>query len=88
MNLIKCHVIPEPEKEITRVVIRQTTTKVSYFNGNGKNSYVCGKCGFALAKGVEIDQIQKQIGTSDKKGLVLQCPECKSYNELGADIAR
>jgi phage FluMu protein Com len=79
---IKCRIIEKP----TRPVINQTTTKVAYFNGNGPDSYLCGNCNFILAKNVTLDQIQMKFRTPDGLGLVVTCPECKSYNELGPDF--
>jgi hypothetical protein len=43
-----------------------------------KTLVFCGVCEFALAKNVGIDQVQKMVGTIDKMGPVLQCPECKN----------
>jgi hypothetical protein len=84
----KLHVIPEPEKD-TRVVFRQTTTKQPYFHRGSSEFFVCGKCRFALVLGFsfqELDQeIRKRFRTGDQ-GIVVQCPDCKAFNELGTDV--
>ena len=85
MHGIKCRVIPKPV-EGTRPVLTQSSTKVAYFNGGGFDSYLCGNCNFMLAKNVTIDEIQGKFRTQNGLGLVLQCPQCKSYNELGPDV--
>lgn len=84
MVVIKCNVIPEPA-ENSRVVMTKPN-KEPYFNSNHADSYICGKCDFILARNVNQDYLQTLIHTEGGEGLVLQCPNCKSYNELGVDI--
>ena len=74
---IKCMRTSEP-KDGTRVVLKQTLGKGTYFMGDG----LCGNCNFILAKNVSEEQIQHQFHTPDELGLVLQCPRCKEFNEL------
>lgn len=64
----KCRVIPEPA-EGTRVVFKQTATKVPYFrDSGGSDRYLCGNCSFVLAREVTMDQIQQRIRTEGGKG--------------------
>jgi len=81
-------VIPEPE-ENTRVVLKQTTTKQPYFHRGSPEFFVCGNCRFPLILGLsfqEFDQeIRKKFRTGGE-GIVIQCPDCKGFNELGADV--
>lgn len=81
MTEIKCMIISEP-KEGTRVVLKQTLGKGTYFMGDGDVHFLCGKCNFILAKNVSEEQIQHQFHTPDELGFVLQCPRCKEFNEL------
>jgi phage FluMu protein Com len=77
-------VIPEPASK-SRVVLRKPN-KGPYFNSNQNDSYICGKCDFILARNVSKDYLQTLIHTEGGEGLVLQCPDCKSFNELGAIV--
>lgn len=78
---MKCMITPEPQ-EGTRVVLKQTSGKGTYFMGDGEVSFLCGNCNFILAKNVSEEQIQHQFHTPDGLGFVLQCPYCKKFNEL------
>ena len=78
---IKCMITSEP-KDGTRVVLKQTLGKGTYFLGDGDVHFLCGNCNFILAKNVSEEQIQHQFRTPDGLGLVLQCPFCKKFNEL------
>jgi hypothetical protein len=87
MAEITCRVIPEPNLSEGGVALKQEPTKKSpYFDDNGPDSHHCGNCNFVLAKNVGKDWIQSKIHTEGGLGLVLVCPECNSYNEIGADI--
>ena len=84
----KLHVIPEPE-ENTRVVFRQTTTKQPYFHRGNPEFFVCGKCRFVLVLGLSFQEVDQEIRKkflTDGQGIVLQCPDCKTFNELGVDV--
>jgi len=78
---IKCTVTSEPQ-EGTRVVLKQTSGKGSYFMGDGDVCFLCGNCNSILAKNVSEEQIQHQFHTPDGLGLVLRCPYCEKFNEL------
>jgi uncharacterized Fe-S cluster-containing MiaB family protein len=70
---IKCMITSEPQ-EGTRVVLKQTSGKGSYFMGDGDVCFLCGNCNSILAKNVSEEQIRHQFHTLDGLGLVLQCP--------------
>ncbi len=76
---IKCMITSEPQ-EGTRVVLKQTSGKGTYFMGDGDVCFFCGN--FILAKNVSEEQIQHRFHTPDGLGLVLQCPYCEIFNEL------
>jgi len=82
-------VIPEPA-ENTRVVFRQTTTKQPYFHRGSPEFFVCGNCRFALVLGLSFEEVDREIRsrfrTYSGEGIVIQCPDCKAFNELGADV--
>ena len=78
---IKCMITSQPQ-EGTRVVLKQTSGKGTYFMGDGDVCFLCGNCNFILAKNVSEEQIQHQFHTPDGLGLVLQCPYCEKFNEL------
>jgi phage FluMu protein Com len=94
MSDIRCKIISEPHDH--KAVFRQTSVKSPYFNGDdyedlpsSKFSYLCGSCGFILAKNIHSDQISQLLKT-DQKGLsiVLQCPQCERFNELNIDLSK
>jgi phage FluMu protein Com len=81
MTDIKCEITSEPQ-EATRIVLKQSSSRGPYFMGDGDVCILCANCDFILAKNVSEEQIQHQIHTPDRSGLVLQCPRCKEFNEL------
>lgn len=70
-KIVKLRVIAPPPKG-TRTVF--TTRDIdALVKGVDLESLICGKCGFVLVKNV----INYNPGD-----VVLQCPSCKSYNEI------
>jgi hypothetical protein len=92
MTDIRCKIIPEPHRD-RKAVFRQSTLKTPYIDGDDyedvqsiKVSYICGNCNFILAKNIHSDQIVQLLSTNSKGlDIVLQCPECKKFNELNSD---
>jgi hypothetical protein len=93
MTDIRCTIIPEPHRD-RKAVFRQSTLKTPYIDGDDyedvqsiKMSYLCGNCDFILAKNIHSDQIAQLLSTNSKGlDIVLQCPECKKFNELNSDM--
>jgi hypothetical protein len=93
MTDIRCTIIPEPHRD-RKAVFRQSTLKTPYIDGDDyedvqsiKMSYFCGNCDFILAKNIHSDQIAQLLSTNSKGlDIVLQCPECKKFNELNSDM--
>jgi len=69
-KIIKLQVISSPDVE--KSVIFSTDDKDALVKGVELESHVCGCCGFVLAENVM---------TYDYHNIILQCPNCKSYNE-------
>lgn len=65
-----CRPISEPELN-TRTVWTSDTTP--FIRGNGNIDLTCGRCGEVLAQGIAEGQI---------RNIVLQCPKCKTYNDV------
>ena len=92
MTDIRCNIIPEPHRD-RKAVFRQSTLKSPYIDGDDyedvqsiKISYICGNCDFILAKNIHSDQIVQLLSTNSKGlDIVLQCPECKEFNELNSE---
>lgn len=70
-KIIKLRVIPPPD-EGTRTVFR-THDKDALVKGIELESLVCGNCEFILVENVL---------AYSQDDVVLQCPSCKSYNEI------
>ena len=70
-KIVKLRVI-DPPLEGTRTVFT-THDKDALVKGVDLESLVCGSCGFVLVENV----IAYNPGD-----IVLQCPSCKSYNEI------
>jgi hypothetical protein len=69
MNL---KMIKEP-KDLSRTVVHGKGSKVPpLFMGKGNINYQCGKCRVALAK---------KIWKLSLSNIIIQCPQCQSYNE-------
>ncbi|TVP40148.1 hypothetical protein NARC_90054 [Candidatus Nitrosocosmicus arcticus] len=93
MTGIKCKIISEPHQD-RKAVFRQSSIKTPYIDGDDyenvqsiKMSYLCGNCDFILAKNIHSDQIAQLLSTNSKGlDIVLQCPECKEFNELNSDV--
>jgi rubrerythrin len=77
---IKCRTIPKPQ-DGSRPIYRKnnndkgTSEKESLIQGSfGKElDYICGNCGYILAKNVSQGEISVDI--------VFECPNCQAYNE-------
>lgn len=70
-KIVKLRVIPPPD-EGTRTVFR-THDKDALVKGIELESLVCGNCEFVLVENVIV---------YNQGDVVLQCPSCKSYNEI------
>lgn len=70
-KVVKLQVIPPPD-EGTRTVFR-THDKDALVKGIELESLVCGNCEFVLVENVL---------AYNQGDVVLQCPSCKSYNEI------
>jgi phage FluMu protein Com len=69
-KIIKLQVISPSNAE--KRIIFSTDDKDALVKGVELESHVCGYCGFVLAENVM---------TYNYSNIVLQCPNCKSYNE-------
>ncbi len=69
-KIIKLQVILPSNVE--KRIIFSTNDKDALVKGVELESHVCGSCGFILAENVM---------TYNYRDLILQCPNCKSYNE-------
>lgn len=69
MANIKMKVVPKPKKGTGTVIAKKT--KEPYFKDEGKDNYVCGKCGHILIA---------DWGEGEIEGICLRCPICESYN--------
>ncbi len=70
-KIVKLRVIPPPD-EGTRTVFR-THDNDALVKGIELESLVCGNCEFVLVENVL---------AYNQGDVVLQCPSCKSYNEI------
>ncbi len=70
-KIVKLRVIPPPEKG-TRTVF-STPDKDALVKGIELESLVCGNCEFVLVENVL---------AYNQEDVILQCPSCKSYNEI------
>ena len=70
-KIVKLRVIPPPD-EGTRTIFR-THDKDALVKGIELESLVCGNCEFVLVENVL---------ACNQGDVVLQCPICKSYNEI------
>lgn len=69
-KIIKLQVV-SPSKVEKRTIF-STDDKAALVKGVELESHVCGCCGFVLAENVM---------TYNYRDIILQCPNCKSYNE-------
>ncbi|WP_458743942.1 hypothetical protein [Candidatus Nitrosocosmicus sp. T] len=69
-KIIKLQVISPSNVE--KRIIFSTNDKDALVKGVELESHVCGCCGFILAENVM---------TYNYRDIILQCPNCKSYNE-------
>ena len=69
-KIIKLQVIP-PFTAEKRIII-STDDRNALVKGVELESHICGCCGFVLAENVI---------THNYSNIILQCPNCKSYNE-------
>jgi len=76
---IRCKVIPKPERN-TKTIIGggENYGKRPIFVGHdtGSRRYSCGNCNLVL-----IDNVGENVRLVN---IVLECPDCRSYNELPA----
>jgi hypothetical protein len=73
VNVIRWHVIPEPEEGTRSVMV--PTHDGPTFKGDLATVpviCVCGDCGHTLLEGITTSQVQ---------GIVIKCAECGAYNE-------
>jgi hypothetical protein len=70
-KILKLRVIPPPD-EGTRTIFRTQDTD-ALVKGIELESLVCGNCEFVLVENVL---------AYNQDDVVLQCPSCKSYNEI------
>ncbi|TVP40006.1 hypothetical protein [Candidatus Nitrosocosmicus arcticus] len=68
-KIVKLHVISPPNAE-TKTIFTMDDKDV-LFKGITLESHICGYCGFVLAENVMV---------YNYRGIILQCPSCKSYN--------
>ncbi len=68
-KIIKLHVIPPPSAE-TKTIFAIDEKDV-LIKGVELESHLCGNCGFVLAENIMV---------YNYRDIVLQCPNCKSYN--------
>lgn len=59
--------------ETKRKIIFSTDDKTPLIKGLELENYMCGSCGFILAE---------NIIPNSYKDLILQCPNCKSLNDI------
>jgi hypothetical protein len=68
-KIVKLHVIPPPSAETaTTFTIDEKDVLIMDME---LESHLCGNCGFVLAENIMV---------YNYRGVVLQCPNCKSYN--------
>ncbi|WP_148685853.1 hypothetical protein [Candidatus Nitrosocosmicus hydrocola] len=68
-KIVKLHVIPPPSAE-TKTIF-SIDDKDVLIKGVELESHLCGSCGFVLAENIMV---------YNYRDVVLQCPNCKSYN--------
>lgn len=68
-KIVKLHVIPTPNAE-TKTIFTIDDKDV-LIKGVELESHICGNCGFVLAENIMV---------YNYRDVVLQCPNCKSYN--------
>ncbi len=68
----KLKVISEPA-ENTRTVMTGVPPGTPFYKSSGDVNLLCGQCDTVLAENMNPGQV---------KNIVLQCPECKSYNDV------
>ena len=72
IKAVRLNVIQEPES-LSRSTVHGRGSKVPpLFTGEGNINYQCGQCGLVLAE---------RIWKLSLSNVVIQCPECESYNE-------
>lgn len=73
-KLRKADVSKIPPELSGRAVIVPEYTVLPVFRGAGNRNFGCGGCGLVLVQGFAENQ--------HIAGLVIQCPKCKTYNEV------
>ena len=68
-KIVKLQVISPPNAE-TKTIFTMDDSDV-LFKGIVLESHICGYCGFVLAENVMV---------YNYRDIILQCPNCKSYN--------
>ena len=68
-KIVKLHVIPPPSAE-TKTIFTIDEKDVLIKDVESE-SHLCGNCGFVLAENIMV---------YNYRDVVLQCPNCKSYN--------
>jgi phage FluMu protein Com len=68
-KIVKLQVISPPNTD-TKTIFTLDDNGV-FFKGIALESHICGYCGFVLAENVMV---------YNYRDIILQCPNCKSYN--------
>jgi len=69
----KLNVIPKPLPNTRTVLEPAKDFEGPFFTGDEDINYVCGNCGYLLAKEIREGQI---------RDIVVRCPKCGQYNEF------
>ena len=68
-KIVKLQVISPPNTD-TKTIFTLDDSDV-FFKGIALESHICGYCGFVLAENIMV---------YNYRDIILQCPNCKSYN--------
>ena len=74
-KIVKLQVISPPNTE-TKTIFTLDDKDI-FFKGIALESHICGYCGFVLAENVMV---------YNYRDIILQCPNCKSYNGVPKNV--